>query len=137
MKLVVIQIYSHQKYDNFNLLENSNSEPCDQPMRYFLHVCNCQNIFKEKTCFKNPHSPSYIDLVITNRPKSFQNSTVIDTCLSNFYKISLTFLNIFYKKQHPNIATYRNYRNFDNKLFMNDVEKSILQKYCQNQFFRV
>ena len=106
-------------------------------MRDFLHVCNCQNIFKEKTCFKNPHSPSYIDLVITNRPKSFQNSTVIDTCLSNFYKISLTFLNIFYKKQHPNIATYRNYHNFDNKLFMNDVEKSILQKYCQNQFFRV
>ena len=137
MKLVVIQIYSHQKYDNFNLLENSNSEPCGQPMRDFLHVCNCQNIFKEKTCFKNPHSPSYIDLVITNTPKSFQNSTVIDTCLSNFYKISLTFLNIFYKKQHPNIATYRNYHNFDNKLFMNDVEKSILQKYCQNQFFRV
>ena len=43
------------KYDNFILLGDFNSEPCEQPMRYFCHVYNCQNI-KDKTCF-NPQRP--------------------------------------------------------------------------------
>ena len=93
-------------------------------MRDFFHVYDCQNIIKEKTCFKSPYSPSCIDLIITNRPKSFQNSTVIKTCLSDFLKMPLTVLKIFYKKQRPNIVRYRNYRNFDSELFMNDVKKS-------------
>ena len=93
-------------------------------MRDFFHVYDCQNIIKEKTCFKSPYSPSCIDLIITNRPKSFQNSTVIKTCLSDFLKMPLTVLKIFYKKQRPNIVRYRNYSNFDSELFMNDVKKS-------------
>ena len=28
---------------------------------------NCQNIIKDKTCFKNPYNPPCIDLIITNR----------------------------------------------------------------------
>ena len=92
-------------------------------MRDFFHVYDCQNIIKEKTCFKSPHSPSCIDLIITNRPKSFQNSAVIKTCLSDFHKMPLTVLKIFYKKQRPNIVRYQNYRNFDSELFMNDVKK--------------
>ena len=41
------------KYDNFILLEDFNSEPREQPMRYFFHTCNFQNIIRDKTCFKN------------------------------------------------------------------------------------
>ena len=51
------------KYDNFILLGDFNSETCEQPMRDFCHVYNCQNIIKDKTCFKNPHNPSCIDLL--------------------------------------------------------------------------
>ena len=102
-------------------------------MRDFFHAYNCQNIIKEKTCFKNPHGPSCIDLIVINRPKSFQNSTVIETCLSDFHNMSLTVLKIFYEKQRPNIVKYRNYCNFDNDLFMDNVEKSMSQEYCENQ----
>ena len=48
--------------------------------------------------------------------------------------MSLTVSKIFYKKQRPNIVRYRNYRKFDNELFINDVKKSLPQEYCQNQF---
>ena len=89
---------------------------------------------RKKTCFKNPHSPSCIGLIITNTAKNFQNSTVIETCLSDFHKMLLTVLKIFYKKQRTDIFRYRNYRNFDNELFMNDVEKSISRVHCHNQF---
>ena len=66
------------KYVNFIFLEDFNSELCEQPMRDFFHVFNCQNIIKDKTCFKNPHNSSCIDLVVTNRPKE----TLIETGLS-------------------------------------------------------
>ena len=48
--------------------------------------------------------------------------------------MSLTILKIFYKKQRTNIVTYRKYHSFGNELFMDDVEKSISQEYCQNEF---
>ena len=94
------------KHDNFILLGDFNSEPCEQPMRDFCHIYNCQNIIKDKTCFKNPHNPSCVDLSITNRPKSFQNSTVIETGLSDFHKMPLTVIKVFLKKQRPKIVRY-------------------------------
>ena len=54
-----------------------------------------------KTCFKNPINPTFIDLIITNRPKSFQEPEVIETGLSGFYKMSLTVIKVFYNKQKP------------------------------------
>ena len=102
-------------------------------MRDFCHVYNCQNIIKDKTCFKNPHNPSCVDLFITNRPKSVQNSTMIETGLSDFHKMSLTVMKVFYKKQRPKIIRYGNFCNFDNELFINEVKNSIEQEYCQNQ----
>ena len=92
---------------NSILLGDFNSEPCEQPMRDFCHVVyNCQNIIKDKTCFKNPRNPLCIDLFIMNRAKSFQNSTVIETGLSDFHKMSLTVMKVFYKKQRPKIVRY-------------------------------
>ena len=94
------------KYDNFILLGDFNSEPCEQPMIDFCHIYNCQNIIKDKTCFKNRHNPSCVDLFITNRPKSFENSMVRETGLSDFYKMSLTDMQVIYKKQRPKIVRY-------------------------------
>ena len=42
-------------------------------------------------------------------------------------------MKVFYKKQRPRIVRYRNYRNFDNKFFINEVKNGIEQEYCQNQ----
>ena len=102
-------------------------------MRDFCHAYNCQNIIKDKTCLKNLHNLSCVDLFITNRPKSFQNSTVIETGLSDFLKMSLTVMKVFHKKQRPKIVRYRNYRHFDNEFFINEVKNSIEQEHCQNQ----
>ena len=113
------------KYDNLILLGDFNSEPCEEPMRDFYLVYNCQNIIKGKTCFKVLHNPSCVNLFITNRPKSFQNSTVIETGLSGFHKMSLTVMKVFYQKKRPNILRYRNYHNFEKELYINEVKNSI------------
>ena len=44
-------------------------------------IYGCKNIAKDKTCFKNPINPTCIDLIITNRPKSFQESEVNQTVI--------------------------------------------------------
>ena len=112
-------------YDNFILLGDFNAEPSNQFLKDFCQVYSCTNIVHEKTCFKNPLNPTCIDLIITNRPKSFQSSMAIETGLSDFHKMTLTVMKVFYKKQSPNLVSYRNYKNFDNVTFMNNVKNSI------------
>ena len=52
----------------------------------------------------------------------------IETGLSDFHKMTISVMKIFYKKQKPNIIRYRNYKNFNNELFINDVEE-LTSKY--------
>ena len=49
-----------------------------------------KSLIKKPTCFKNPDSPTCIDLILTNRQKSFQNSTIIETGLSDYHKLTVT-----------------------------------------------
>ena len=102
-----------------------NAEPVNQAIIDFCQVYDYKNLIREKTCFKNPLKPSCIDLMITNMPKSFQGSVAIETGLSDFHKLTLSIMKVFYKKQKPNITKYRDYRNFDNITFMNDVKDKI------------
>ena len=42
--------------------------------------------------FKNVENPSCIDLILTNRPKSFINATLVEMGLSDFHKMTITVL---------------------------------------------
>ena len=100
-------------------------------MKDFCQVYNCKNIIRENTCFKNPENPSCIDLFITNSPACFQGSTTIETGLSDFHKMPLSVMKVFYKKQMPNIIRYRNYKKFNNEVFINDLE----EQFSENNEF--
>ena len=54
-------------------------------------------LINELTCYKNPSIASCIDLIITNRPTSFQNSHTFETALSDFHKMTWTVLKISFK----------------------------------------
>ena len=43
--------------------------------------------------------------------------------------MSLTVMKVFNKKQSPNIIRYRSYHNFNNEIFINEVENNVLKKY--------
>ena len=53
---------------------------------------------KRPRCFKNPEKPSCIDLILTNYPRSFQNSCAIETRLLDFHKLIVTVMKTTYKK---------------------------------------
>ena len=119
-------------YENFIVLGDLNAEPSNQYIKDFCQVYCCRNILHEKTCFKNPQRPTCIDLIITNKPKSFQDSIAIETGLSDFHKMTLTVMKVFYKKRKSNLINYRSYKNFDNSTFMNDVKKNLTSNAPEN-----
>ena len=114
-------------YNNTLLLGDFNarfSEPC---LNDFCDIYNLENFVKERTCYKNTDSPSCIDLFLTNRPRTFQCTTPIETGIFDFQKLVATVLKTFYKKQRPKIIHYRNYKNFKNSNFCQDLKKVSLK----------
>ena len=124
------------KYDNFMLIGDLNAEPTEAAVSDFCEICNLKRLIKDKTCFKNPTKPTCIDLIITNKPKCFQDSVVIETGLSEFQKMSPTVMKMYYTKQKPSIVHYRKFKNFCNDSFIKDI-KLLLSKLCNQQNVRL
>ena len=91
-----------------------NVEPNDASMKNFCQIYGCKNIAKDETCFKNPINPTCIDLITTNRPKSFKESEVIETGLSDFHKMSLTVMKVFYNDRE---SFNKKYKDFSKEAF--------------------
>ena len=51
----------------------------------FLGLTWSQKSYKRRNLLKNPGKPKYHDVFLTNDPRSFQNSSVIKTGLSDFH----------------------------------------------------
>ena len=83
-------------------------------MADFCCTYNLTCLIKENTCFKSLVNPSCIDLILTNRSQSFQNSGAIETGLSDFHKLIITVLKTSFRKKTPIIISYMNYKIFHN-----------------------
>ena len=60
--------------------------------------------------------------MLTNRHRSFLNLCVIETCLSDFSKMTVTVLRSFFKKAEPKIIFYRDYKNFTSDNYRSFIE---------------
>ena len=61
-------------------------------MKVFCDSYKFKDLIKDAKCYNNPENPSCIDLILMNNPNSFQNSGVIETGLSDFYKMMVTVM---------------------------------------------
>ena len=62
----------------------------DTAMSDFCNTFDLVSLIIEPTCYKNPTKSSCIDLFLTNKTLSFQNSCGIETSLSDFRRMILT-----------------------------------------------
>ena len=60
----------------------------------------------------------------TNCQRSFQNSSVIDTGLFDFHKMTANVLRSYFQKAKLKIIMYRDYKNFEIK----DLDQLLTQK---------
>ena len=116
------------KYDNSILIGDFNSEMHEEPMNVFCTIYNLKNLVKEPTCFKNIDNPSCIDLILTNKPLYFQTTTVVETGISDFHKLTLTIIKSTLPKLESKIFHYRNYKNFDNQTVRHELLFEISKK---------
>ena len=56
-------------------------------------------------------------LTLTNVPRTFQSTCVIETGLSDFHLMKLTIMRKAFKKQRPRIINYRSFEHFPNEEF--------------------
>ena len=120
------------QYDNIMLLGDLNVEGSNPVLNDFCNVYNLFSLVKKPACLKNPYNPSYIDLFLTNRPRSFQNTLTIETGISDFHKMVITVMRVFYKKQKPKIIQHRSYKNFDNQVFQRELNNELLKTDLNN-----
>ena len=104
-------------YVKYLCIGDFNSETSETALRNFCDLYKLKNLVREATFFKNPDNPSCIDLFLTNCSRSFQDTQVIETGLSDFHKMNLTVLRMFFAKQRHETIFYRNYKKFDNFKF--------------------
>ena len=99
-------------------------------LKYFCKLYNFTSLINKATCFKNPNNPSSIDLLQANFPRYFQNSSVIETGLSDFHKMVVTVMN--FRKLEPKIINYRNYKYFSNDRFGEKVTSELSAVVLEN-----
>ena len=103
--------------DNIIILGNFNCETNEPVVKDFCDIYSLKNLITEPTWFKSIVNPSSIDLILTNRSQSFQNSQVVETGLSDHHKMTVTVLRTFCPKQSPIRINYRDYKHFDREIF--------------------
>ena len=86
---------------------------------------NLNSLIKQPTCFKNPENSSCIDLILTNKPRSFQNTCVIETGLSDFHRMTVSVLKTHFRKLPPKVITGRGFKKFENERFMDSLKLTL------------
>ena len=77
-------------FERIILLGDFNVEVDENRMKSFCEIYGLKNLIKQPTCYKNPDKPTCIDLILTNVPRSFQSTCVVETGLSDFHLMTLT-----------------------------------------------
>ena len=109
------------KYEQLLFLGDFNAGVEDSSVKNFCSSYNLTSMVYRSTCFKNPEKSSCIDLILTNVPRSFQNSCAIDTGLPDFHNLVVTVMKTTYKKSQPKIINYRSYKYFNNESFREEL----------------
>ena len=108
-------------YDNILILGDFNAEMSENSMLDFCAQYDLKNLIKEPTCYKNIIKPTCIDLMLTNRHRSFMSTCTVETGLSDFHKMTITALKTKFKKNPPKIVSYRDFKHFPDELFSLDL----------------
>ena len=84
------------------------------------------NLVKSATCFKSSKG-TLLDVLLTNKPKSFQKTFVCKTGRSDCHKLVSTIFRSTFIKLPPKVAKYRSYKNVDENKFCLDLDQILIK----------
>ena len=86
-----LDLYS-SKYEKVLILDEFNAGIEEKHIKCFCDNYNLKSLIKQPTCYKNADNPTCIDLMLTNTPRSFQSTCVLETGLSDFHLMTLAVI---------------------------------------------
>ena len=115
------------KYKNILFIGDLNIDlkiPNHDKKHFLEDICDAfdlTNMVKGKTCFMSTEGSS-IDVMLTNKPRSFFKTYTIETGLSDHHKLILTFLRSHYSnKLKAKKIIYRDIKNINYEQFEYDI----------------
>ena len=84
-------------------------------------VYNLSNLVDGPTCFKGD-TPSSIDVLLSTEPKRFKDSLNSSCSISDFHNLTCFATKLHKPHIEPKTIYYRSYKNFDDDIFLNDVQ---------------
>ena len=127
------------KYDNILLAGDLNIDELKTGSDSSNHlsdakdVFNLTNLVKKPTCFKSQDG-TLIDLMLTNRPRSFLKSQNFEIGLSDCHKLVISILRASFQKFPRKIITYRDQKRFNQEHFLQDLDSRPLQGELYRNF---
>ena len=113
------------KYERLLFLGDFNAGMEDSSIKIFCGYYNLTSMINTPACYKNPDKPT------CTCPRSFQNSCVIETGLSDFHMMIVTVVKPSYQKIEPKVINYRNYKSFSNEGFRESLLENIKGKLSE------
>ena len=83
------------------------------------------NLIKGKTCFKADSGIS-VDFMLTNRPRSFHKTSIIETGFSHHHNMIVSFFRTYFERFKSKKLEYRNYRKFEKTKFLCELDQELL-----------
>ena len=104
---------------DFNIDINKDDAIGHDKLDVFCDTLNLTNLVKSETCYTNNHKSTINNL--TNKPPSFQFTSVTETGLSDYHRLITTFIKSHFSRLKPKIIHYRNFKRFDEQKFIADA----------------
>ena len=73
-----------------------------------------------------------IDIILTNKPRSFHKTQGFARRISDFHKVAVTVLRSYFKKLPPKNILYRNVERFEKLTFLRDLDSRLTQGELYN-----
>ena len=109
---------------NIDTFDKTKDKSC-----YLSDLCDTfslKNIITGKTCFKKTRGTS-IDILLTNRLRSFLKTGIFETGLSDHHKVILSFFRSYFSRIPPNTIQYRKYKTFKESSFLHELDQELLK----------
>ena len=89
------------------------------------------NLVNGITCVKSQNGTS-IDVMLTNRPRNFHNTGLIETGLSDCHKMIVSVFRTFFKRLLAKDIEHRTYKTFDQNKFLRNLDQELIKSNSYN-----
>ena len=117
-----------KKYENILIIGdlniNTSNKKKDDGNYLSDDTFSLKNLITDITCANSTNGTS-IDVLLTNKSRSFHHTATFETGLSDCHKLILTFFKAYFKKLPPKNIECRNYKNFNGNNFLHELDQEL------------